>query len=248
MKIVEATWEKRNFGMDVFEITLNKKDLKIFEETLEIIKKQNFKNVYVVLKMPVGNLKALHKLEDLGYRFLETQISLIDNFEPKLDKYDGIEDNIIKNIAIENIPKEKEQWERIIKKITPGMFDLDRVSLDPLLGKEIACKRYKNWCMDLFDNPNSSMIVRKIGNKECGFAINVVDKMNGKIDGIIGGVFEEFKNIGLGISWLHEKNGYDSKQNPIQTSVSSNNVPVLKIHQQAGRIVTRLKYVLRKVY
>lgn len=38
MKITKATWEKRNFGMDVYEIFLDKKDLRNFDEVFQEIK------------------------------------------------------------------------------------------------------------------------------------------------------------------------------------------------------------------
>lgn len=248
MQIINATWEKRNFNMDAFEITLTKKDLKDFDNTLKKIEEQNFKNAYVVIKMPVGNLKALHKLEDLGYRFLETQFELVQHFEPKLGDYKNLIENSDDEITVEILPKDRDEWERIIQKITVGMFDTDRVSLDPFLGEEIACKRYQNWCRDLFKNPNSRLSVRKINGVEFGFALDIFDEKTGSIDGVLGGVFTEFKGIGLGVTWLNDKNVSKTEKVANKMAVSSNNLNVFKIHQQCGRIVYKEKYILRKVY
>lgn len=248
MEIINATWEKRNFNMDAFEINLTKKDLKDFDAVLKKIDEQNFKNAYVVIKMPVGNLKALHKLEDLGYRFLETQFHLVQHFEPKLDDYKNLIENSNDEITLEFVPKEREAWERVIKKITPGMFDTDRVSLDPELGEEIACKRYQNWCMDLFEKPNSRLVVRKINGVEFGFGLDIIDEKTGTVDGILGGIFAEFKGSGLGSVYLNDTNKLNNIKTSTKTSVSSNNLNIFKIHQQCGKIVAKEKYILRKIY
>lgn len=242
MKITKATWEKRNFGMDVYEIFLDKKDLRNFDEVFQEIKDQGFQKAYVVIKMPVGNLKALHALEDDGYRFLETQLYLNDYFQPKDLELNIIRNETIRNnLTIEQIPKIREKWEEIIQKITPGTFDTDRVSLDPILGKEVACKRYQNWCRDLFDDLNSSMHVRKINGEIYGFGIDVVDK-TGSIAGVLGAIFPSYRTTFLGISWI------DNCAGSLKTAVSSNNPSATKIHQHNGRIIYKMRYVLRKKY
>lgn len=244
MKIIEATWEKRNFGMDTYEISLDKKDLRNFDDTYQKIKSQNFKNSYVVIKMPVGNLEALHKLEDDGYRFLETQLSLVDHFEPLDSEIESLPTNNL-NYSVEKIKKDKNLWTHYINKITPGMFDTDRVSLDPKLGKEIACKRYKNWCLDLFEKPNTNLYIKKINDVVFGFSIDVVDEKTGVVDALIGGNFEEFKNLGLGSVMLAEAKNLKANR---KTAVSTNNLPILKLHQHCGRVIYKERYVLRKIY
>ena len=243
MTIVEATWEKRNFGMDAYEISLDKKDLRNFNQIFKEIQNQNFKNAYVVIKMPVGNLKALHALEDDGYRFLETQLYLIDYFEPKELELEILSNNTKdEQITIDEVPKIREKWEEIIQMITPGTFDTDRVSLDLMLGEYIACKRYQNWCRDLFDNPNSIMYVRKVNDEICGFGIDIINKQTGEIDGLLGAIFKNYKQTGIGASWISDKT------NNKKTAISSNNLSVTKIHQLSGRVIYKMRYVLRKKY
>lgn len=243
MKIIKETWENRNLGRDAYEITLNRKDLKDFDTTLKEIRAQDFAGAYVVVKMPVGDLKALHALEDDGFRFIETQFHIADYFEPK-ETPDETAD-LMKNAERITIPKEKAEWERVISKITPDMFDTDRISLDPFLGKEMACKRYQNWCRDLFENPNSWMWVMRVDGKEVSFGLNVRDEEKQTDDGILGGVFAEFKNEGYGIFQSCDKEKTDAK---VKTAVSSNNPAMLRIYQHFGKIITKELYVLRKIY
>lgn len=243
MKIIEATWEKRNFGCDTYEITLDRKDLHNFDAVMKELRAQNFVNAYVIIKMPVGDLKALHTLEDDGFRFMETQLSLIDHFAPL--KSEAQQQTRIENVERVILPKQKEEWERVILKITPGMFDTDRISLDPKLGTEVACKRYQNWCRDLFNKSETQMSVMKVDGQEVSFGLESYDAQKNKIDSILGGVFEEFKGCGYGVLMMY---GHSKDSFKVKTAVSTNNLPVLKAHQHYGRVVYKEMYVLRKIY
>ncbi len=150
-----------------------------------------------------------------------------------------LEYNIIKKF----VPKIKEEWEMVIKKITPGMFDTDRVSLDPYLGLEISCKRYQNWCRDLFDNPNSFMVVGELDGEEYCFGVYISQKNNSRIKVVLCGIFEKYKKMGLGNTLLDKNSPYKKT-----TSTSSNNLAAFKIYQHDGLIVSEEKYVLRKIY
>ena len=244
MKIVKAVWEKRNLGYDAYEIVLDKRDLKKGAESiLEDLRAQNFYHAYVTIKMPVGNLNVLHALEDVGFRFMETQLYLKDHFAP-LETPDQIKEwmNGAERVTVE---KTCAAWGRVIDKITPGMFSTDRVSLDPLLGMDVACIRYKNWCWDLFEKPNSWMWLLKVNDKEISFGINVRDEKTGVEDGILGGVFSEHQGEGYGVFQILDT--VRSVEGP-KTVVSSNNNSMLRIYQNYGRIIYKELYVLRKVY
>lgn len=243
MKIIEATWEKRNFGCDTYEITLDRKDLHNFDAVMKELRAQNFVNAYVIIKIPVGDLGAVHALEDDGFRFLETQLYLVDHFSPVKDEAEQQEQ--VQNVEHVLLPKKRDEWERVILKITPGMFDTDRVSLDPKLGTEISCKRYQNWCRDLFDKPDAQMSVMKVDGQEVSFGVERYDEEKNTTDSILGGVFEEFKGCGYGTIMMY---GHSKDCSKVKTAVSTNNLPVLKAHQHYGRVVYKEMYVLRKIY
>ena len=240
MKIVEATWERRNFGRKVWEITLGREDMNDVEKTLATLRDDRFTGAYVCVKMPVGNLKMLHALEDDGFRFLETQFSLMDRFKAD-DIIDMCEkaDERIEYVVVE---KNEEAWERVISKVVPEMFDTDRISLDPMLGPEIACTRYRNWMRDLFKDSRSELCVMLVDGKEIAFGLYIMD--GGIRHGILGGNFPEFKNTGYGVSVIAGKRSQLNQR--FRTAVSSNNPRVLRIHQNCGRIIYKDMYVLRK--
>ena len=243
MKIVKAEWERRNLGCDAYEITLDRKDLRDTRGVMDTLRAQNFGQAYVVVKMPVGNLEMLHALEDDGFRFMETQFHVIDHFTPREtpEQIRAWQQNAHREI----VPKKKECWEQVISRITPGMFDTDRVSLDPVLGKEVACLRYQNWCRDLFDNPHAWMWVLKVDGEEVSFGVNVRDEERQVDDGILGGVFERFKGMGYGMFQAFD---VDASSTKTKTTISSNNLAMLRIFQDYGRIIYKEMYVLRKIF
>lgn len=245
MNIVNAVWEKRNLGCEAYEITLTKKDFEQrSERILEKLHAQNFQNAYVVIKMPVGNLNILHALEDDGFRFMETQFSLKDHFTP-LESPEQIKElmNGAERIVVE---KTRDAWAEVIEKITPDMFSTDRISLDPAFGMEIACTRYKNWCWDLFEKPDSWMWLLKIEDKDISFGINLHDEKRGIVYGVLGGVFAEYRGEGYGIFQSLGAQTTPGKQGKIV--ISSNNAPMLRIYQNYGKIIYKERYVLRKIY
>lgn len=240
MKIVEATWERRNFGRDVWEVTLEHEDVADVEKTLAALHDDRFAGAYVCVKMPVGNLKMLHALEDDGFRFLETQLSLMDRF--KADDMLDLCEKTHERIEFRVVEKNEVAWERVIAKVTPEMFDTDRVSLDPELGPEIACKRYQNWMRDLREDPRSELTVMLLDGKEIAFGLDIID--GSTRHGILGGNFLEFKDTGYGTVIIAGKKSNAALR--LRTAVSSNNPKVLRIHQNCGRIVYKELYVLRK--
>lgn len=69
MKIVHAVLEKRNLGRDAWEVTLDRKDLADVPGVIEALHDPRYSGSYVCLKLPVGNLKMVHALEDDGWGF-----------------------------------------------------------------------------------------------------------------------------------------------------------------------------------
>ena len=121
MKIINATWEKRNLGCDAYEIQIERKDFDNFDAVCDEIEKQDFSGAYVVIKMPVGNLDALHKLQDMGFYFMETQLGLEKCFDADESLWELIEN--AENVSYTSVPKTPKAWDQIIEKITLYVFN-----------------------------------------------------------------------------------------------------------------------------
>ena len=242
MKTVHATWEKRNLGREAWEITLDRKDMEDVPGVIKALDDETFKGAYVCVKLPVGNLKMVHALEDDGFRFLEVQLSLISHFEPT---------NILShresmgNVEFKIVEKTPEAWERIIQKVPEGLFDTDRISLDPMFGPDVARRRYQNWMRDLLANPKSRLTVMVVDGKEIAFGLDIIDEC--RVEGVLGATFEDARNSGYGMLSMagYHENGLSMK---LRTAVSSNNLVVLRTHQNCGRVVYKEMYVFRKIY
>ena len=242
MKVTHATWERRNLGRDAWEITLDRKDMEDVSGVIKTLNDEKFKGAYVCVKLPVGNLKMVHALEDDGFRFLEVQLSLISHFEPAniLSQRESMG-----NVEFKTVEKTSEAWERIIQKVPAGLFDTDRIALDPRFGPDVARRRYQNWMRDLLANPKSRLTVMVVDGNEIAFGLDIVDE--GRVEGVLGATFEEFRNSGYGMLSMA---GYDEGELAMKhrTAVSSNNQAVLRTHQNCGRIIYKEMYVFRKIY
>lgn len=245
MNIVHAIWEKRNLGLDAWEVSLGEQDAADISATLAALRDSKYAGAYVCVKLPVGCIKLLHALEDEGFRFMETQLHLKDSFKP-----DDVKKSLTAaGICVESVevPKTVAHWREVIERITPGMFETDRIAMDPLFGPEVACVRYKNWCMDLFSDERSRLMVYTAGGHEVAFNLQLYDERRKYNKGLLGGVFSPYKDSGFGAAIVLDEEGrnrYGSRK----TSVSSNNPAVVKLHQVCGRIIYGMSYVLRKKY
>ncbi|WP_096022730.1 GNAT family N-acetyltransferase [Campylobacter lanienae] len=250
MEIIEAYWEKRNLGVDTYEIRLNNNDLNNILDIIEEIFSDKYKNAYLIIKMPVSNLRALHALEDNGFRFMETQFhmkkSLINYETPKIvSKIISRLKNVLKQ---KEISKDAESWRAVVDLMTDNMFYTDRIYLDPELEKGTSCNRYQNWIMDEVNNINSHLFVYYYKDAPIGFGFVKIDQEKKVIYDLLEGIFEKYQNAGFGYMMFdcalksYKNQGLDK----LETSISSNNPSILKLDQIFGYTIVKEEYVLRK--
>lgn len=246
MKIILATWEKRNFGFEAVEITLSNSDFaqpdKLMSELAALTKPQ----VYTLVKMPVGNLGMLHALEDQGFRFLETQFHI----EKDLPGYVSPPEIASLNYQLRKaeVSKTEELWRDIADRMTNDMFSTDRVYLDSVFPVGISRVRYANWLMDLLHVSDSHLSMFMLDDKEVFFSVDRIDEDRKVVHGILGGIFQEYQNAGLGMAVWDAGLLYQSRQGMLlsKTAISSNNLPIVRLYTYFGYRITKEMYVLRK--
>jgi hypothetical protein len=247
MEVIDAFWEKRNFGYDVIEITINNDDLDNVDYLIKEIDGICLKCNYVVVKFPVGNLQLLHTLQDIGFYFMETQFELGMNVKDY--SVPALFARYIDSVYYEEIDKDVNKWIKVINKIEAGMFSTDRVYLDPALNKDVALKRYRNWMMDYINNPNASLYTLngKKGKEIMGTGIYTIEGQ--VMHGIIGGMFSRYQNFGIGVAITHFLMQTASKKEikVYLTKISSNNMVNLRLHSAFGFLLKNEQYVMRKV-
>lgn len=238
MRIIDATWERRNLGVETVNFIIEATDeLESLREAVAICKAP-----YQTLSIPSGKVDVLLHAAELGFQMIELNISLenkmqniqlpgiFNRYAPYLDYHEA-------TTAEQNF---------ILDKVNEGnIFVTDKIALDPIWGKEKAGYRYRCWSEQVISE-GASVVVTTYKGKNAGFEIYIADKEKQIATNIIGGAFPEFPGLGfapLYTELLHQK---QNKIKKVHTAVSSNNLPVLKLHELLGFSVSNTTYILIK--
>jgi hypothetical protein len=239
MKIINAFWEKRNLGVDCIEVNLEQSDS--IKDVQDVIIKHE-KIEYQVFKIPTGNINFVKELSEKGFCFIETI------FEVKLDidKY-SIPENIERfNKKITYKPISKNDLVKLEVEINKGIFNTDRVALDPEFGIDYASRRYFNWIKDENEKCNC-MFEILYNDKPLGF-FGLKEIGVNSYDNFLAGLYINDNSMGLGFSIL-SKSIEETKNRMgkhLTTHISSNNLPVIRIYTQFGFIPTNISYIMVK--
>ena len=140
MKIVNAVWEKRNLGVDTVEITFEKKDSeKEVEDFLDKLESE-----YIVLKVPTDLSYLLPIIQNKGYRYIEDMVGMSNYLQDVCRN--SVEERIYNAVSVEIM--NDMDMDILYKEIRKGIFDSDRVYLDPFFNHILAQTRYINWIKD----------------------------------------------------------------------------------------------------
>lgn len=239
MRLIDAFWEKRNLGLSVAEITFES------GETPQQLDPNLFKTYdYIVAKVPSGEVSTIHGLEQLGFRFLESQFDLSIRLN-NIPQRPQSSDFLMKKITTSPLDS-REQIEELVEHITPELFEVDRVSIDPEVGKTVGALRYKNWVLDEFNKGNIFAHRLHLGSTPIGFFI--LKKIGpSKLFAMLAGLFSQYKNKGLGLSIVQKPIDWarEQKYEEIVTRNSSNNSESFKIHLACGYRLDSISYLLR---
>lgn len=236
MERINCYWEMRNLNKKTLEIIYSDKDS--YEDILEA--EEDYE--YIVLKTKNAS-QNFNKFQKNGYKYVENQFSLSKKIDSKI-----LEDKKIKRFS-QMIDSEEVNSEDDLKKllelIDNDQFDTDRIFLDNQFSKETSSTRYKNWIKDEFVR-GSKVIFIKYKGKRIGFLLFKVE--NTTYNALLGGIFNEFKNLGLGISiiLLPIKISLNLNLKKIKTKISSNNLEVLKLYNFLNYRIDNLETVFVK--
>lgn len=237
MKVIDAFWEKRNLGVTTCEVTFEVQDL--IEDIDTTYNKLLNQYEYRVFRVPTSRCDISLFMQSKGCRFMETAITL---------------QNDLADIYVKEKYKafcNKCSWElmtdddliQLYAEIRSGIFQTDRIYLDPYFSKEVAANRYVFWIQDLVEQnclPHKVMF----GDKVIGFFLN---KSEGTFTrGLLAGVYQSFLKTGMGFLVQYAGIACAKAQNFScgLLNVSSNNLPVVKINMELGAKIKTLEYVL----
>lgn len=243
MKITDCYWEKENLNKKVVEINIDTND----EFDRGLLEDSTKGYDYVCIKVPVGKTDFNFGLTNMGYVMIECQYKI-----SKLYRDFNPNDRLIKQL----IPKFQfkkvtsgEDFKVLTDKMTLGMFSTDRIALDPHFGLKDSFRRYKNWMTTEFEKNTSEFLLTCLDNEPIGYSM--YKKRENTIDALLGGIFEEYQNLGYGLMtplqlfvYAYKDDEFSFKK--MKTSISSNNTPVVELYNYLNFKLTDTTYVFVK--
>ena len=243
MEVINAEWEIRNTGLKTCELEFGLEDT--IDDYLEKNIEKNYE--YIVAKVSADNIILIHKLEDIGFRFIETQfVILVETHE--LEKIDHKWDRVLERTNCKKI-RNRTDLKFIQNNIEEGMFKNDRISMDERLSKKISSMRYANWINDLYENDNTEIFLLEKNNSKAGFFVLKKDCKNAH-HSVIAGIFKKHQGRGLSFALIYYylKIAADKHVRCVYTSFSSNNIKMLNTFTKTVSFKTiKIHYVLRKI-
>ncbi len=238
MKIVDAVWEKRNIGVDCVEVTIESSD------TLENCSNKllDINAEYTVIKVPTIKLDFSMLLQSNGYTMIELMTTCYH--KGVLPELPPIYNRMLKAVSCEVMNEEDKTM--LFSKISSGMFDSDRISLDPNFSENQSNKRYIGWITDELER--GSVLYKLIyKNNVCGF-FNLMDKGNGHFHASIGGIYPGFQGAGMGVCMNYHEISEAIKSNAkrIHSAFSNNNRGAYAVHLLMSYVLNEQFYVFIK--
>ncbi len=241
MKVIDAYWEKKNLGMSAVEVILNNDDLNIdylhFADKMHTIKK---KYAYVVIKITAGSYKLINFVNDLGFKFIESQIKYSINLKRiKLSNNRGIHVNDSFSLKLVS---DRKSYNYVISEIKKGVFNTDRIAIDNRFGVDVSNIRYANWLDDMFGKDESKLFILYYKGQPFGF--HAGSCLNSLYQGNFGGVFVDYQKGMFGAYWSYLFiDGVKDIYEKVMFSCSSNNLKVIKLWHIFEPTIENIQYV-----
>jgi len=226
MIITDANWEKRNLNVETIEIKIEKTD---DIDNIKDIILSNEKQ-YSVVRIDSDNYYAVRMIQQCGYSYIETAFSVEGKVKNlcKLDVYKRF-DNYLSNVVAD------ESMVNDIRKIveTGKIFLTDRIAIDPYFSPQIAGIRYSNW---IWDEYKKGATIYVTYYKKVPVFFTAVKKISDDVyHSFIGGSLPG-EYTGLGFAGMYLLTDEIKKLNgkKIITGISSNNLPIIRLHIDMG--------------
>lgn len=235
MIVKDAWWDTRNLEVRCAEIEFDAND-SIGEVYHALDTSSQYD--YVTAKIPSGRIDLLHELENNGFQFVEALIEMRHDLKEILCS--PIVRRVLQNVSYNHAESETDL---IFDKIRDGVFDTDRVFLDKHFSHEAAANRYINWIKDELKKGATLFNICYKDTNVGFFSFKITDNNVGYP--FLSGIYNS-DVIGIGNAVVTEplKHAQETGCRYVCTHVSSNNIPIIRIHEQAGFYTSSIQYVL----
>lgn len=242
MKVIDCYWEFNNLGKKTAEIQIDKGD----EFDGNVVKQVNQTYQYVVVKVPMNMPTMNFSLTAMGFTLIETQINISKRYKD-FNFDDRLVRTVYNHVNTKSI-ESKGELDEIIAQITPDMFSTDRIYLDPNFTREMSSKRYINWLRSDYEQGKAYIVKTYYDDINVGFGFDHIE--DGVKHGVLGGIYEKYQDMGLGIMTAALPFIMAKKRNSpltvFKTAVSSNNPSVWQFYNYLGFKIDKMTYVFVK--
>ncbi|MDE7281792.1 MAG: GNAT family N-acetyltransferase [Ruminiclostridium sp.] len=236
MKIIHAVWEKRNLGVDCYELRVEDKD------SWDDVRKAAAETGgdYKVLRIPCGRGDIFPRVSEVGYSFIETQVSCY-YFLGEERFISPIQKRLMENVRCEIMNEEDLQY--CYGRIAGGLFTSERVAIDPAFSSEAAAKRFSGWISDELER-GSLMYKYLYKDKVIGFA-GVSEREDGDSYNFLGATYPEYQSKGFGqVTFLRLMEAAKKRgAKRMFTGFSMNNAGAANMHISMGCRIDKSEYV-----
>lgn len=241
MKVLDAFWDTRSLGVRSAELEIVETDtIDAIDYALSSVEEYQ----YVVAKVAAGCAGSALYLQSKGFAFIESSIEVeadlgelsFPRFVERFDKY----------ITCRKASSGSEH--SILSHVAEGLFTTDRVYLDPSFNDDLAASRYINWIKDE-QSRGAELFHVYYKDDEVGFFVYKESVPGVEAYPFLAGLYNDWKSSGLGanvVVAIEMKEAQRRGCKRLRTFVSSNNLPILKIHELLGCRIRNIRNVFIK--
>lgn len=241
MKTTNCIWEQKNIGRKTVEILIEKDDSFDKSSISRLVQGYEYAVIKVPMNMPLFNIG----LSRMGFDCIEIQ----QNMSMRYEDFDFSIVERIYNDTTYELVSHFDDFQEVLSLMEPGMFSTDRISIDPRFGDKIGFQRYVNWMTTEYYKGTSELIKVIYQDQHVGFMMLKFD--SDEVQLLLNGLYKPFQRKGIGILTPASPLMYIRKNDiPIRiekTSISSNNIPVVKLYNRLHFQISSQTYVFVKL-
>lgn len=240
MKVVNALWDQRNFGIRCAEVELSLDDDKNscqaeFERT-----EQSYD--YISVKVPSSRTDLTWMMSELGYSYVEDMMF----FEHDLHeiKRSPLQQRVYDSVHISEMTED--DYPILFKEIDAGSFSFDRISNDPWFKPQDSIVRFHNWLNDERERGAIFLKGQIKGEMSGFFTIREIDKEKKIFTSALGGTFMKWRKGGLGTNVQTPDEVKKRGGKKLVLGVSTNNMIQIRALIQNEFFPTKVNHVFVK--
>lgn len=195
------------------------------------------------VKIDCEDLPLVHAFEDLGFRFVECQLTL----RRRVTRLLPVDAEGFLHARVET-----EAQLAPVLALAQSIFTTDRYSRDERLAMPAPGRRYVEYLRRAFAAPDQEIwtVVDKSNGTVASFGSHL-NLPNHEVRSLLGGLHPDYQGSGVGMiaDYLGNNLMYNRGVKVLWTAVTTINYPVLPVHlNHMGYRITRSMLVLRKLY